>query len=120
MVRGLKILVVLLLIALVPARAIGSVTISICADGQSSAGMHASAPGSVDHAGHDGHGSLATGESDHQGCGYCAAHCAGTAAVVAADATRFAPNARAERIAFGARAAPGVCLVQLDRPPLVS
>ncbi|MGQ0509980.1 MAG: DUF2946 family protein [Betaproteobacteria bacterium] len=123
MFRCLKIVVVLLLIALVPARAIGSVTISICADGQQSTGAHESAPSMTDHSGHashDGQDAPSTEDSGHKGCGYCAAHCAGTAAAVPADIARFTPVAGAERIPFGVRAAPGVCPIQLDRPPLVS
>jgi len=125
MLRCLKIAVVLLLVALVPARAIGSVTISICASGQEQAGaMHHAEAG--DHgmhagdAGHDHHDNQAPGEGSGHACSYCAAHCAGVAFATPTEISRVPPASGGERIPFGSWAEPGYFPDHLDRPPLVS
>jgi len=117
MLRSLKVAVVLLLVALVPARAIGSVTISICASQQEQAA--AQQHHHAGHAKHDQHGEHGSGDASHA-CGYCAAHCAGVAFAVPADLVHAAPPARADRIAFGSGTEPAARIFRLDRPPLVS
>ena len=118
MLRWLKIVLVLLLVALVPARAIGSVTISICASGQEQAGAthHAEADG----AGHNHHDNQAAGECSSHACSYCAAHCAGVAFAVPTGLSRVAPAPGSDRIPFGYWSEPGYYPDHLDRPPLVS
>lgn len=123
--HNLKIIVLLLLVALVPARAIGSVTISICASGQEQAGAthHAEAGDHgthADDAGHDRHGSQAPGEGDVHTCSYCAAHCAGVAFAVPAELSRVAPASGRDRIPFGSWSEPRFFPDHLDRPPLAS
>lgn len=126
--HNLKIIVLLLLVALVPARAIGSVTISICATGQEQAGamQHADAGDNdlhADGASHDRHGhrdNQAPGEDSGHACTYCAAHCAGVAFAVPTDLSRVAPAAGSDRIPFGSWSEPGYFPDHLDRPPLVS
>lgn len=125
MLRSLEILMVLFLIALVPARAIGSVTISICASGQEQAGAthHAEAGGHgmhADGAGHDHLDDQAPGEGSGHGCSYCAAHCAGVAFAAPTDLSRVAPASGSGRIPFGSWSEPGHFPDHLDRPPLVS
>lgn len=123
--QNLKIIVLLLLVALVPARAIGSVTISICASEQEQAGVthHAEA---VDHgthadgAGHDRHGDQAPGESNGHACSFCAAHCAGVAFAAPNGLSRVAAAPGGDRIPFGSWSEPGYYPDHLDRPPLVS
>lgn len=127
MLRILRVVLVFLLVALVPARAIGSVTINICASGQeqSSVAHHAEAG---DHgmyagdAGHDNghHGNQAPGESGSHACSYCAAHCAGVAFAVPTDLSRVAPASGSDRIPFGSWSEPGYFPDHPDRPPLVS
>lgn len=125
MLRSFKIVLVLLLVALVPARAIGSVTISICAAGQELAGaMHHA--GAADHgvdAHESGHGDHAKQASDEVGshtCGYCAAHCAGVAFAVPTELSRAAPASGSDRISSGYWSDPGFFPDHPDRPPLVS
>lgn len=125
MLQSLKIVVVLLLVALVPARAIGSVTISICASGQEQAGAthHAKSDGHGMHAhdaGHDHHDDPAPGEGGSHTCSYCAAHCAGVAFAVPTGASGVPSASGSDRIPFGSWSEPGYFPDHLDRPPLVS
>lgn len=115
------------MVALVPARAIGSVTISICASGQEQAGTihHAEAGDQgmhVDGAGHDhdNHDNQPPGDNSGHACSYCAAHCAGVAFAVPTDLSRVAPASGNDRIPFGSWSEPGYFPDHLDRPPLVS
>jgi len=123
MLRSLKIAIVLLLVALIPARAIGSVTISICASQQEQAVVqhhdHADHAGHAKHTEHDQHGEHESGDGSHA-CGYCAAHCAGVAFVVPTDLVRVDSPVRADRIPFGSGSEPAARIFRLDRPPLVS
>ena len=127
MLRCLNIVVILLLVALVPARAIGSVTISICASGQEQAGAtHHTDAGDhamhADGAGHDHghHDNQAPAEGGGHACSYCAAHCAGVAFAVPTDLSRVAPASGSDRIPFGTWSEPGYFPDRLDRPPLVT
>jgi uncharacterized protein involved in copper resistance len=124
--HSLKILIVLLLVALVPARAIGSVTLSICASQQEQGAAahhdhaaHAEAGGHGDHAHGMDHGDAPQGDAGHA-CGYCAAHCAGVAFAVTAGQATVVPSAGADRIPFGSWSEPIARIFRLDRPPLVS
>lgn len=121
MLQSLRIILVLLLVALVPARAIGSVTLSICAsDEQQAAAQHQHhESGGGAHATHAEHDQYAPGEDGHA-CGYCAAHCAGVAFAAPMDVSRVSPGVGADRIPFGSWLEPSVFAVRLDRPPLAS
>ncbi len=131
--HNFKIIVLLLLVALVPARAIGSVTISICASGQEQAvalhhaeagdhrmhaGMHAGMH--TGDAGQGHHNKQPPGEGSSHACSFCAAHCAGIAFAAPTDLSRIAPAAGGDRIPFGSWSEPGYYPDHLDRPPLVS
>ena len=122
MLRGLKILVVLLLVALVPARAIGSVTLSICASQQEQGAAahhdHAIHAEAGDH-NHMDHDDAPQGDAGHA-CGYCAAHCAGVTFAVTAGQATLVPSAGADRIPFGSWSEPPARIFRLDRPPLAS
>lgn len=129
MLRSLKIAVVLLLVALVPARAIGSVTLSICASGQeqagamhheAEAGAHGTHAGDPAHDNHEKHDNQAQGEGSEHACSYCAAHCAGVAFAVPTGLSRIPPALGGDRIPFGSWSEPGYFPDHLDRPPLVS
>jgi hypothetical protein len=115
MSRRVQTLVVLLLIALVPMRAIASVAIGFCAASHQPAAAHAHDGG--DHGAAQHHGDEAPGDASH-GCSYCAAHCTGAVFVASSDAVRFPACANAEPIPFGEQLASGFVPEQLDRPPL--
>jgi hypothetical protein len=115
MSRRIQILIVLLLIALVPIRAIASVAIGFCVAGHQSAAEHAHDGG--DHGPAQHHGDEAPGDVNHS-CSYCAAHCTGAVFVAPADAARFPVSATAAPIPFGERLASGFVPEHLDRPPL--
>jgi hypothetical protein len=115
----LRLLIVLLLVALVPARAIGSVTIAVCSQGQPDSHQHDAVPAAhADHE-HEHHGETAPADSGHA-CGYCAEHCAGVAFAVPMEPDRLDVSAAPERTPFGGRLAPGFLPDLLDRPPLAS
>jgi len=121
MARSLKIVVILLLVALLPARAIGSVTLGICASGQQQADIHHyhhdAAAG--EHADQGQGGDRASGDSGDT-CGYCAAHCVGIAFVVPTGFPCLESGAGADLIPFGAWSARGFFPDRLDRPPLLT
>lgn len=116
-------LIVLLLIVLVPARAVGSVTISLCA-GDAAAVLAEDAA----HAGHEAHEGQGHGTHDHgapgseltHACGYCAAHCSGVVFVAPADPRGNSRDSAFGPIPFGTHVLTAVILDRLDRPPLAS
>lgn len=123
--HNLKIIVLLLLVALIPARAIGSVTIGICATGQEQvAATHHAGAGDhgmrADDAGHDHHDNQAPSEGDVHTCSYCAAHCAGVVFAVPTELSRAAPASGSDRVSSGYWSDPGFFPDHPDRPPLVS
>ncbi len=122
MLRSLNLAVILLLVALVPARAISSVTLMVCTSNlqRSAAHQHESAEqgGHAEHRKDHG-GTQSPGDAGHA-CGYCATHCAGVAFAVPTDPLRVAPSAGTDRIPFGVWAIPNYRPSLLDRPPLVS
>ncbi len=119
MTRSLRIVVILLLVALLPARAIGSVTLGVCTSGQQQVDMHHHEAEASEHADQGQSGDPAPGDSGHN-CGYCAAHCAGIAFVVPTGFPRLESGAGADLIPFGAWSARGFFPDRLDRPPLLS
>lgn len=119
MPRALKLAAVLVLVALLPLRAVAGVTIGFCASGHQD--MAASAHG-AGHA-HD------TGEHAHHGddspvqpvkasCNVCAEHCSSAAFATSADPALEAQPAARDRTLFIVRSAPAFVPDRLDRPPL--
>ena len=105
MSRKFKYAVLLLLVALMPLRALATVTVGFCA-------MHHHGPASVDHD-HDGapHG------AGNDQCDSCVEHCASASVVLAADLPS-PPAAGSHRIATLERLAAGFVPDPLDPPPL--
>ena len=101
-----------LLIALVPVRAMAALTLDACKGGEQPSGQpqHHAAPEAAHDDGKGGHDD-ASGAPDH---------CAGAAFGVTGEPVRLALAGTAERASFGARLAPGFCPDLIDRPPLVS
>jgi len=116
MLSRLKILVVLVLVALMPLRALASVTIGFCASG------HQEQPVAA----HGAHGDHAhRGADDQQGkpvaptCNICAEHCSSAAFAPDGAARAVAAPAVSEaRTGVAVRAAPAFVHDRLDRPPL--
>ena len=103
--RKFKTALLVMLVALMPLRALATVTVGFCA-------MHHHGAAGVDHD-HDGapHG------AGHDQCDSCVEHCASASVVVAADLPS-PPPAGAHRIATAERFAPGFVPDPLDPPPL--
>jgi len=131
MSRACKTLLTLILVALLPLRAVAGVTIGFCANGHQAPAAYAQ-PAHGDHAehgahaGHEHHAAGAQQGDDAQPakpvtptCSICAEHCSSAA---------FAPGSARQVVAAGAaaqagprddvRAAPRFFPDQLDRPPL--
>ena len=115
MSRRIQTLIVLLLIALVPMRAIASVAIGFCVAGHPPAAAHAH--DGADNGAAQDHGDEAPGDVSH-GCSYCAGHCTGASFVAPSDTARFPVSANAAPIPFGEQLASGFVPEHLDRPPL--
>ncbi len=109
MSRKFKTAVLLLLLALMPLRALATVTIGFCA-------MHHHGSASMD-AAHD-HDGAPHGDSNHDQCDSCVEHCASASVVAPADLPSPAP-AGAQRIFTPDRFAGAFVPDQLDPPPLV-
>ncbi len=121
MLRLCRFAVLLMLVAIVPVRAIAAVTIDFCADGNSPYGTHSHDGDTLEHGsdgdlrGHDevpvdnGHSSI-----------YCAAQCASAAYAAGTGPFGLRLGAAVDRTPFGARMAQGFLPDLLDRPPLVS
>ena len=105
MSRKFKYAVLLLLVALMPLRALATVTVGFCA-------MHDHGAASVDHD-HDGapHG------ASHDQCDSCVEHCASASVVAAVDLPSAAP-AGSHRIVTPEHFAAGFVPDPLDPPPL--
>lgn len=118
MPRILQIALVVIMVALTPARAIGAAIVSICPSGQAQeqSGHHHGQL--LKHADHERQEGTPT-EPGHS-CGNCATHCAGMAFVVPMEPARIAVTAELERTPFGSRLSTGIFADLLDRPPLVS
>jgi len=112
MLQTSRIVLMLLLIALVPVRAIATVTLDSCKAGEQHSGQHQhhTAPEAPQDDGNGGHDDAAGG----------AAHCGGAAFGVSGEPASLALDGVTERTSFGVRIAPGFCPDLIDRPPLVS
>src|SRR5690349_6985167 len=104
--RKFKTALLLLLVALMPLRALATVTIGSCS-------MHHHGSASMDHA-NDG---TMHGDSNNDPCDSCVEHCA-SASVVAAAKPPSPPPASALRIITPERSAAGYVSEPLDPPPL--
>lgn len=113
--RKLKFLVVLLMLAIMPVRALATVTTGFCAMDLASSGVLES-----------GHGGHHPGDDDwtshgddhkHDGCNACVGHCAG-GAIVALRELPLPPVFGAVRISSGEPFAGGFIPEHLDPPPL--
>ena len=121
MPRSLKALVVLLLIALMPVRAMAGVTMGFCATGHQD--MAAAHGGHARDAvtGHEAqdveHAPVKPGA---QRCSICVEHCSNASLAVSAE--RFAASVAVEAVSHprAERAAPAFVPDQPDRPPLAS
>jgi hypothetical protein len=110
----LKTFAVLLLVALMPLRALAGVTIGFCASGhQDMAG--AAHPSHGEHTHHE-HGAPA--KPMDASCNICAEHCSSAAFATPAEPSTDLPPAVHDRTALAERYAPGYVPDQLDRPPL--
>jgi len=119
MPRTLKALVVLVLVVLMPLRAMAAVTVGLCAAGhdESAAATHAeSGHGTSVHAHHG-----SDNPPDKPGapsCSACVEHCSGAAFAPSAARAVSAPAVVRDRILFAGRIAPAFSSDPLDRPPL--
>ena len=115
----LRTLVVLLLAALLPLRALAAVTIGYCAAGHqdmtvAAHGEHVQAAGShAHHGGDDPPAKPAT-----PSCSICVEHCSNAAVAPSAAQAVASPAVAQDRIFFAERVAPAFIPDQLDRPPL--
>jgi len=118
--RGtLKTLAVMLLVALMPLRAMAAVTIGFCAMGHEHSTI--AAHGTHDHgvAGHENHGNDdSPAKTGAPSCSSCVEHCSGAAFAPAADLAISALLVAQDPILFVERIAPAFHTNQLDRPPL--
>src|SRR5512134_630343 len=137
MPRASKTLLVLVLAALLPLRAVAGVVIGYCANGhheqpaaghvaQGSHDAHGGGAAHATHTGHDHHSPGAQHADDGQPakpatqtCSICAEHCSSAAfAPGGASQVVAAPAATEASASEDARAAPPFFPDQLDRPPL--
>jgi hypothetical protein len=119
MPRALRTVAVLILVALMPIRAVAAVTIGFCAAGQ----QEAAVPSHAEH-GHDAQvhahhgGDQPPAKPATPSCRTCVEHCSGVAfAPSMAQFVDAGPVAQ-ERVYLAERIAPAFVLDQLDRPPL--
>ena len=117
MPRALKLVAVVILVALLPLRAVAGVTIGFCASGHQD--MAVAAHGAHDASGaHAHHGDQPPAQPVEPSCNICAEHCSSAAfAPVADGAVDVRPHGR-DRTLFASRDAPAFFPDELDRPPL--
>lgn len=118
MPRALRTLLLLLLVALMPLRAMAAVTVGFCAMGHGD--LNVATHGGQVHAGaHEHHGGdESPAKSSAPSCSSCVEHCSGAAFAPSAEPALSAPAIAQDRTAFAKRAAPAFFTDQLDRPPL--
>lgn len=119
MPRALKTLAVLLLVAVMPLRAMAAVTIGFCASGHqdtTAAAQAGHAHGAAAHQAHHGHDAPA--QPVEPSCNVCAEHCSSAAFAPSADTAIESRPIGQNRTQLAARNAPAFVPDQLDRPPL--
>lgn len=117
MPRALKTLAVLLLIAVMPLRAMAAVTIGFCASGHQDSAA-AQAGHAQEAAAHAHHGHDAPTQPVEPSCNVCAEHCSSAAFALSADIAFESRPIGRDRTQLPARNAPAFVPDQLDRPPL--
>jgi hypothetical protein len=114
MLRALKLFAVVILVALMPLRAVAGVTIGFCASGHQDMAIAAHA----DHGGHAQHEHGTPAKPVESSCNICVEHCSSAAfATPSEPAFEVRPLAR-ERTTLSERHAAFFFPDQLDRPPL--
>jgi hypothetical protein len=119
MPRALRTLAVLLLVALVPVRAVAGVTIGFCASGHH--GMRVAAQGGSHHGMGDHaapHGNEHPAQPVKASCSICVEHCSSAAFAPAMAPAVIALPAVQDRILLAERVAPAFFPSHPDRPPL--
>lgn len=114
MLRALKLFAVVVLVALMPLRALAGVTIGFCASGHQDMAVAAHAS----HGAHANHEHGAPAKPVESSCNICAEHCSSAAFATPAEPSTDLPPAVRDRTTFAGRYAPGFVPDQLDRPPL--
>lgn len=114
MLRALKLFAVVVLMAVMPLRAVAGITIGFCASGHQDRAVSA----------HAAHGEYAQHEHGtpakpvESSCNICAEHCSSAAFATPAEPAADVHSAVRDRTTFAARLAPAYFPDQLDRPPL--
>jgi len=119
MPRALRTLAILLLVALLPLRAMAAVTMGFCAAGHqdmavAAHGEHGQGTGSHSHHGGGDQPAKPTTPS----CSICVEHCSSAAFAPSADRAVSASAVAQDPIFLAERVAPAFFPDQLDRPPL--
>ena len=114
----LKTLVILLLAALMPLRAVAAVTIGLCAAGHDETAIAAHADSGHGSGAHEHHSGDSPAKSATPSCSACVEHCSGAAFAPSAEQALSAPAVAQDRIQFAGRIAPAFRSDPLDRPPL--
>lgn len=116
---SIRTLVILLLVAMVPVRAVAGVAMAFCATGHQEAPVAHGGHGTHAEAGHDMHGAGdAPAQPDSQRCSICVEHCS-SAAFATAEVRQVSGIAIEEHLLPRVeRLAPAFFPDQLDRPPL--
>lgn len=119
MPRALRTVAVLILVALMPLRAVAAVTIGFCAAGHQEAAVPSHAGHANDAQVHAHHGGdQPPAKPTTPSCSICVEHCAGAAFAPSIVQSVEAGPVAQERAFLAARIAPTFILDQLDRPPL--
>lgn len=114
MLRALKLFAVVVLVALMPLRAVAGVTIGSCASGHQ--GMAVAAQEAQ--GGQAAHEHVWPAKPVESSCNICAEHCSSAACTTQAEPAADVQPAVLDRTTFAERYAPAFFPDQLDRPPL--
>ena len=119
MPRALKLAAVLILVVLLPLRAVAGVTIGFCASGHQDMAISAHGTGHAhDTGGHAHHDHESPAQPVKASCNICVEHCSSAAFATSAEsAVETSPVVR-DHTLFIARSAPAFFPDRLDRPPL--
>lgn len=116
--RLLKTLTLLLLVALIPMRAMAAVTIGFCSSGHQDMAISAPAAHGHDAGKHAHHGDDSSTQPAESTCNVCAEHCSSAAFAPSVEGAMVVRPVGRDRTQFAERSAPAVIPDQLDRPPL--
>ena len=111
-------LAVLLLVALMPLRAVAGVTIGFCASGHNDVAAAVHAADAHDAGAHAHHGDNPPAQPLEPSCNICAEHCSSAAFAPSGAQAAVAAPVPGVRIFLAAPLAPAFVPDQLDRPPL--